>query len=573
MTGETAVLKLRLEAKSSEFGHPLPGPFRSFQDQEWLVLMQMVGNDQFDNPDKPNTAYMLDGNFLPREGDPLQRITFNSAINAFPSQFYQKALGLDAVSFLARLDAPYWRIQVFSQSIGGLPNLLSEVEGEGFAEQILTLPLDRPAAERLFVSIISHGQLTADVLSWAVPKPEQCAPIGVSITTYNKPEYVLPNLDILRRSGAFKAGLIDLLVVNNGDPIEGVPEDVTVIPADNVGGTGGFLQGRAHFQDKGYDHFVIMDDDIVIPPDFMDRLYAVSCLNKGQHVGSLAEVQNIAGRIIKEQGADVSKGHMFGLDLNNFLLDCNEWGWDKLYKYREHDYSGWWALLVSLDPACPTPPPYFFIKRDDISFGYESRQAGVPTVVFPNLIVAHSEEGAASYYYYDIRNDLIMRSRNAGMSISVSRLATIVGGLFLVYRLDSQRMFNAALRDYMRGPQELAKVPVSQKLREIRKLAAKPVSVPKDHPVIYSEVRTPPWRMLAAWFRPKAWRVPDPIPVADSEQRGCVTEIGGYIERRKFSSMGFRHERKLACVPALLWGLVLIAVFALRRGHFVSKYK
>ncbi|MEN9062982.1 hypothetical protein [Ponticoccus litoralis] len=182
---------------------------------------------------------------------------------------------------------------------------------------------------------------------------------------------------------------------------------------------------------------------------------------------------------MKEQGANVSASHTFGIDLINPFTDLQGWDRHRVYGFYEADFSGWWSLMVDLDGPAPAMPEKQFIKRDDIMFGYESRRQDVVTVVPPNLVVAHGEEGAPAYYYYDIRNDLILRARNADrLSLSLKQLVRIAGYLMLSLQADRQKMFNAALADFLAGPAALQASDIGQTLKRVRAMASRTAAHP-----------------------------------------------------------------------------------------------
>lgn len=553
------------------------GIVQDVDGQSWLLLMQMTADDRVGAEDKTNGAMMIDRNFQLDGGEPRERASFDSVFNAFPTDFYATAAGLEDATFLARLEAPEWHVQVFDRVGLQVPRILAEAKGHGCGEIALPFGLTAGNGARVTVTITYRGVLHSDLMAFATPAPADPQPLGLSITTYNKPDYVRRNLDVIADSNAARAGLIDLLVVNNGDPIDGMADDIAELRPGNLGGTGGFRAAAGHFRDRDRAHFVIMDDDIILPPDMVDRFYALSCLVTGRHVGSLAEIENTPDRLVKEQGADVAPHAIFGLDLVNPMLDLQGWHRDALYRFRDVDYSGWWALMVdlSVDPQAIVPP-YFFIKRDDITFGLESRATGTPTTVFPNLVIAHSEEGAASYMYYDVRNDLVMRARNADrLGMSIQGIARQILMKFVTYRLDEQRMLNRGLSDFMAGPDRLASRPVGDVLREIRGIAGTRVPLPEKSVPVHAAgpqvIRT--WRKLAAWLRPSAWQVPDPLPVMAPGQTDIVARSGGYIAATPFSSTGVVYRRRLACVGAFAKGVFLLGRLIVTRGRVVDRYR
>lgn len=196
---------------------------REIDGRSWLLLMQFEADDRFGNAEKHNGAYLADRNFQFDGGAQRERVTFDSVINAFPVDFYANAAGLSEAAFVARLEASDWHVQVFSRSGFQVPVLIAETSGTGEGEIALPFSFKQDRGARIAVSITYRGELRSDLLAFAAPAPAELAPMGLSITTYNKPEYVLHNLDVIRSSCAYKAGLVDLLVVNNGDPIEGLP--------------------------------------------------------------------------------------------------------------------------------------------------------------------------------------------------------------------------------------------------------------------------------------------------------------------------------------------------------------
>lgn len=534
----------------------------------------MVLDDNFGHPDKTNGAIFADRRATGPARETWTHLSFDSPSNAFPGAYYHRAAGLAKATLTLRFAAERWLVRLMCREGNLPPRIVCQENGSGSAELDLDTPALRDWPERFYLDLSYSGQLTVEHLAWTTPAPAALTRLGVAITTYNKPEYLLPNLDTLRQSAAFRAGLLDILVINNGKALEGVPDGIPVTALDNVGGTGGFLEGHRHFRAKGYGHFVIMDDDIAIAPDFVDRLHALSCLSRGCHIGSLAEVLNTPLRVVKEQGADVSEGNVFGLDLNNGNLDLQSWDRHRLYCYKEVDFSGWWSLLVDLAAPVPRMPRKQFIKRDDVMFGYESRVNGVPTVVFPNLLVAHGEEGAPSYYYFDIRNDLILRARNhPPLTTSIRQLVKIAGSLMLTLRLDRQCMFNAALADFMAGPQALDRSDMGRTLKRVRAMAAKPVTLPEDAEVLAGGDLPSSRELLLNWFRPSAWRRGAPPPVVAGNAIRHSMGRYSYYDKLPYGDAGYLRRRSAVSVLHLLRSLALILRFAVTRNALMRAYK
>lgn len=556
-----------------------------------LVLMRCVDDDRFGNPEKVNGAYIdRTAPHFVTTGHTRVR-SYDTVLNALPVEHYFRICGLKTVTGLARFSASNWRLRILSRTANKAPLLIHEEAGSGAADLAVPVKLSRKPY-RLYFELSWEGELTVDLMAWTAPKPKALRPLGVSITTYNKAAYLLPNLETLAQSAAYEAGLLDILVVNNGDPLPEDPAIAEVKTLPNVGGTGGFLAGHAHFKEKGYRHFVIMDDDIAILPDFIDRLFAISCFAKGLHVGTMAEILNVPERIVKEQGANVSASHTFGIDLINPFTDLQGWERHRVYGYYEADFSGWWSLLVDLDGPAPTMPEKQFIKRDDIMFGYESRAQALPTIVPPNLVVAHGEEGAPAYYYYDIRNDLILRTRNSdALSLSVKQLFQIAGYLMLSLQTDRQRMFNAALSDFMAGPEKLQNSNIGETLKHVRGMASKPQPIPKapsgknrlqgnaDKLAAETQVRLgggerPATReLLRDWLKPSAWTTPKPLPIVESNPLLHARGQGAYLDVIPFTDTAYLRKREISAPFHFLRAALLIAKLYCIRGRLLRAYK
>lgn len=538
-----------------------------------LVLMRPVLDDRFGNEEKPNLAASSHHIHTGADGAKWRSIAFDTAMNVLPGEFYFRIANVKKIALVIEADAKIWRARLMRRVGGARPVVVAETEKKGNGKAVLRAELSK-SPERFYLELTFQGEIELAEVAWTTAAPKELPPLGLSITTYNKPEHLLPNLELLSKSASFRDGLLDVLVVNNGNALENVPEGVEVMPKNNIGGTGGFLTGYEHFKAKGYAHFVIMDDDIVISPGFVDRVFALSCLAKGHHIGSLAEILNTKDRIVKEQGGKVSRENVFGLDLLHPMTDLSRSQRLSLYGFYPMEFSGWWSLLVDLSAPTPTIPQNQFIKRDDIMFGLESEKEGYPTIVFPNLIVAHGEEGAPTYYYYDIRNDLIMRARNnKQFTLSLKQLAKISAMLMLTLRSDRQKMFNKALRDFMAGPKALAKTDIAKTLGDVRKLAHKATPLPENAPELSGGTQPSIRELARGFFSPRAWKAQDTTPIVHDNPLRHAMSRKRYYEPLPFADTGFLRERKLILVPRFIVSVWLLTLLAVRRKGLVRQYQ
>lgn len=527
-----------------------------------VTLMNLVLRDDYGLAHKRSVAFQLEADST---GQPV--LTFDSHTNAFPEAFYHR-LGLIEVRFRASLQAGHWQLRLLRRGPLGEVELAS-VSGEDWGQ--VDLPVTLAAEDtRLVVQIAATPDLQLGGAAWCAAFEGEAPVLGVSITTYNKEDYLRVNLRRIAASRPAREGLLSVMVVNNGAPITDPGPEVTLLTRDNIGGTGGFRTAFDRFKSMGLRHFLIMDDDILIAPDLLERVWAISCFARGLHVGTLAEILNTPERHIKEQGANIRPDDVLALDLHNADLRLDSPQRAALYRPVEVDYNGWWGLLVDLQAAGPLPPEWFFIRRDDIGFGLESRAAGCPTLAFPNLHVTHSEIGAPLYFYFDIRNELVMRLR-ADPPLPMPNLRGLAQAALIALQTDRQKMINRALQDVMKGPEALAGLNPAILLPALKAIVARPVPIPPEAEILPPAV---PRRGSARDFlRPSAYRGANVPPVITGDP--CY-QLGGrcaYYEPLPRTETAFLRRRRLSGLWHYARTLLLLRRFLRRQAALARAYR
>ncbi|MCB1396684.1 MAG: glycosyltransferase [Rhodobacter sp.] len=532
-----------------------------------VTLMNLVFRDDYGLAHKTSVALAPCPAASP---DRPLALSFDSHSNAFPEDFYCR-IGVTQAVFRATLRAASCRVRVIRRDPAGKEQLLAEADGHG--DLAVSMPVDLlPGGSRCIVQIDATPDLTILQAGWTAPAPDICRPLGLSITTYNKEPYLRANLQTILDSTPAQDGLLEVLVVNNGRPIDSLPGTVTVITRDNIGGTGGFITAYEHFRQRGFAHFLVMDDDILIAPDFLERIYAISCFARGVHVGAIAEIQNTPKRRIKEQGARISRSEVMGLELHNedLLLDGPDL--PRLYAAEDSEYGGWWGLLVDLSAPRRLPPAYFFIKRDDISFGVDSAAAGCPTLVFPNLHVTHSEIGSPVYFYFDVRNDLVMRARSdPPMPLDPWHLRVVANWCLVTLQPDRQQMLNRAIRDFLRGPEALAALDPHALLADLRQLADPAMPWPADAPVLTVADAGQHGRAVD-FLRWRSYRQDGPVPVIVGNPTGLTGGRAAYYEGQPGTDTVRLHKRRFRSLWHYLHTLILLRRLKRRYPAMQERY-
>lgn len=254
-------------------------------------------------------------------------------------------------------------------------------------------------------------------------RPAYDVKICMAVCTYRREEYILRNLNqitktILENKKSKWKDKFDVIVSDNGNtlPIDGHNEHIKIVYNKNTGGAGGFtrcMMEMLKVKDvEKYTHILLTDDDIILEPAVIERLFALlSYLKTGYREsfvgGSMFRTDNmtmqneLANRW--EKGNVVALKHNVPMDsftnvINNEKLDVI-------------NYFSWWFCCMPADVVNKDNLPLpLFIKRDDIEYGLRN---GASFITINGINVWHEPfEGKRPAYleYYYIRNQLVMES-------------------------------------------------------------------------------------------------------------------------------------------------------------------
>ena len=192
--------------------------------------------------------------------------------------------------------------------------------------------------------------------------------LGIVITHFNRQNFVLPAVERLNKQLLKEPEFnnkVDLYIVDNSQNLPEI-ENVTIIPNENLGGSGGFTRGLMHLKENGsYTHCLFMDDDASCEVEGIKR--TISFLEHAlDHKTALAGAMLREAEMFRqfENGAKfdgVCKAVKPNLDLRDVhSLLINE--------QEEHiDYGGWWFFAFPLSEVKHYAFPYF-VRGDDSGF-------------------------------------------------------------------------------------------------------------------------------------------------------------------------------------------------------------
>ncbi|GLK44133.1 glycosyltransferase family 2 protein [Novosphingobium resinovorum] len=405
-------------------------------------------------------------------------IRHDGLFDIFPESYWARFTALESVSLRCHLRAPA-RLRLLRRrldDVGGEALLAETSWSPGTETDEVELsaslaPADGPDS-CLLLEIIPTGPHTDPVISAAwesAQAPERTPRIGVVITTFNREPFLVSNLARLHRHMAGGCAV----VVNHGEPgleqrLRGqVPTDPAIrwIDQENSGGAGGFTRGMVEHHAAGdITHVLLMDDDIDMPDDLVERTAAILsfarpeiCLG-GAMFDYHARTQLFSAGDMLLPGS-FGIGHVVPPDGCDIATAA---GVDFLARVHRPDFNGWWCFAFPIEAleqvGLPMP---CFIRGDDVEFGYRLKRAGMPTLGWPGLAVWHmpfAGKSAPWHMFYDRRNSLFANAlhRRIGRLKAVGKL---VGGFthhLLRYDYDRVRAMTFGIAAFNAGPAAMA---------------------------------------------------------------------------------------------------------------------
>ena len=319
--------------------------------------------------------------------------------------------------------------------------------------------------------------------------------LAIGICTFRREEYIAQNIEVLKKNIIENQNSplyqkLEIFISDNSKTLDTkiATEDIHIFPNRNLGGAGGFTRAMIEIKkvskDKGFTHFLLMDDDIRLNQDSLHRTYVMLCLLKAKYKDAFIG------------------GHMLKIDAQNIQSEAADY-WDIIghhpvkYNYNLENlefiikneiedsvnYFGWWYCCMPInvisDNNLPLP---IFIKRDDIEYGLRN---GKQFITLNGICVWHEpfEYKNASYLeYYYFRNMCIINSRHR-LSFSAKRLIKEVRKrvktFVLRYRYKEAELSLLGVHHYLKGIDWLKAQDAEKLNSEITKLGYKKEPIEK----------------------------------------------------------------------------------------------
>ncbi|NVN03883.1 MULTISPECIES: glycosyltransferase family 2 protein [Asaia] len=302
---------------------------------------------------------------------------------------------------------------------------------------------------------ITEGCLTGGCFSTTkAPEREVC--LGIVITHFKREKYVISAARRIREgllTNPTYKDQISLVIVDNSQTL--ASEDVegaTLLPNQNLGGSGGFTRGLLHLQDeKSFTHCLFMDDDASCELESILRTHALLGYVVGEKVAVAgALLRDLAHHFLFEKGArfdGMCQPLKHGLDMRHVHhLLLSE------YVDQKPDFGGWWFFAFCLRDVQHYAFP-FFVRGDDIMFSMMNKF----DIITQNGIACYGDDfgykSGPLQIYLDVRNHLVqkMTHMNADVEDCIKLLRKFFNAAIYSYNYATAQAISRAAFDAMRG--------------------------------------------------------------------------------------------------------------------------
>lgn len=422
-----------------------------------------------------------------------ERLSFDTYFNSFTHTKYKDYTTLEGITFCGVIEG---KARISLCSYDGIRECrLADCQ----AENVFSLSVELsallqgsflyPVVEAIEDTVFVAGEYCAD----ASPTQISCA---IAICTYRREEYLKSNLKILQEASI--PAIDRVLVIDNGGTVNAdeLPSIAALFQNPNFGGSAGFTRGIIEAKKRDFSHVILMDDDIVIYPEALERMTAfLSILRpefKNAHI-SAAMLPTSCLYLQHEKGARWNGRHIESMHTG---LDVRER--DALVQNLcdgPIEYGAWWCFCLPLTDTdefgLPLP---LFIKFDDVEYGMRCCKNTAPIITMSGLAVAHADFDAKynmHLEYYTVRNQLIMLAAHGmqGTCGCISRLIKTAAKNLWFYRYAAMPIILRAFTDFLRGAEFLMSVNAEELNRKV--IAMSPPAVALDSlPEWTPEMRT-----------------------------------------------------------------------------------
>lgn len=293
--------------------------------------------------------------------------------------------------------------------------------------------------------------------------------LAINMCTYKFERYVYQNVDMLNRcvfnnDDCMIQNNLHLFITDNGRTIDQDrvrSEKIHIVSQPDMGSAGGFARGMIEVLDVkdklGITHIIMMDDDVLLDPETLERNYAFMLLVKDEYKkyvlgGAMFRLdyqylQHESGGWFNENGYHINKFNTDMRILENVMDNSIDEG---------AEINAWWYCCIPMENVNENTLPFpLFFHRDDMEYG---KRIGGKLILLNGICLWHE---AFQYkvalwrnYYYDVRNDFILNSLyfpNYSVKEAKSKIRKEFLDNLFSYRYKYCDVLLSAIEDFCKG--------------------------------------------------------------------------------------------------------------------------
>lgn len=306
--------------------------------------------------------------------------------------------------------------------------------------------------------------------------------IAVDICTFRREAFVMRNVALLseaiiHNSDSALHERLEIFISDNARTLDAQAlssEYVHVFLNKNAGGAGGFTRGMMEILKRPgvCTHVLVMDDDVLISPEALERTARFLSLMKPEYAG-----KTVAGAMMRldkrnyqhENGA--CWNGRYTESVHTYLDMCRLENVIENEREQPVDFNAWWYSCIPIEKiSFDNLPLPLFIRFDDVEFGLRT---GSDIVMLNGVCLWHEPfeyKYSGSMEYYHMRNGLIvdamhcpnMTGRKAAAHMIHMALSNLVR-----YRYGNVELLLRGVDDFLAGAQAFMKMEPEGLHREI----------------------------------------------------------------------------------------------------------
>ncbi|MBQ3671064.1 MAG: glycosyltransferase [Treponema sp.] len=333
---------------------------------------------------------------------------------------------------------------------------ISQLPGDGIMYATITTERDTPLEKMRYETEVGST------------KPNDIK-IAVGICTFRREEALMRNVEKINREiiGNGSSPLHDKLEVYISDNGKTIPSNafssdkIHLFPNVNLGGSAGFsrtmIESIFHDSEKDFSHIILMDDDIVLSTDTLERTYQFLSFLKDDFKDSMlgSAMFHDDRRYCQRENGTLFDGTFHFKAMGRFF-DMREKEFVALNTNRANvNYQGWWYCCIPSRVVKKRNLPIpFFIHYDDIEYGIRNSQHEL--ILVNGICVWHPQfinKDPVWITYYNSRNFLVVSALydyNSALKIGYF-LTRLFLWYVLSYRYEDSFLLRKGIDDFLKG--------------------------------------------------------------------------------------------------------------------------